>query len=180
MEASPRFTPLSFSESRISRKAMPQSFFPPTSKSSRRTSSRIAAQIPGKVDSLVSKKKRVHLLGLFSGLGLLLMPIFSRLAAMLAAEGTKAGEVLTPFRAANESLYHFFASFERFNGWVTSVWQLVATYLLPALAVRYVGYFLGRPLYALPLMFSLILAIWWGNRTQRAIYERAQQAWSSQ
>lgn len=139
----------------------------------------VAAQIPGEVGWLVSKKRKAQLLGLFSGLGLLLMPIFSRLARWLAAEGTKGGEVLAPLRAANESLYQFFASFERFNEWITSVWQVIGRYLLPALAVRYVGYFLDRPLYVLPMIFSLVLAIWWGHRTQRSIHERAQQAWSA-
>jgi len=139
----------------------------------------IAEQIPGKVDTLVSQKRLVHKLGIFCGLGLLLMPVFSRLGQWLQVDRTKLGESLAPLRAANESLYQFFASFERFNEWITSVWQVIGRYLLPALAVRYVGYFLDRPLYVLPLIFSLILALWWGRRTQRSIHERAQQAWSS-
>jgi hypothetical protein len=139
----------------------------------------IAREIPGKVASLVAQKKKVQLLGLLAGSWLLLMPFFSRLIRTVAAEGTRGGEILAPLRAANASLYQFFASFERFNDWVTSVWQLVGTYLLPALAVRYVGYFLDRPFYVLPLLCSLILAVWWGKRIERAIHQRAQQAWSS-
>ena len=139
----------------------------------------IAREIPGKVASLVAQKKKVQLLGLLAGSWLLLMPFFSRLIRTVAAEGTRGGEILAPLRAANASLYQFFASFERFNDWVTSVWQLVGTYLLPALAVRYVGYFLDRPFYVLPLLCCLILAVWWGKRIERAIHQRAQQAWSS-
>jgi uncharacterized protein (DUF2235 family) len=137
----------------------------------------IAAELPGRVCPLISSKKRAQVLGLAAGVGLLLMPIFSRLGRWLAGEGTKAAEFLAPLRAINERLYQFFASFEQFNGGVSSIWQLLGEYLLPALAVRYVGYFLDRPLYVLPLLFSLLLAIAWGKRAQRQIQESAQQAW---
>ena len=138
----------------------------------------IAEELPGKVDSLVSTRIWAQRLGLFSAVALVLMPFFSRLDRWLAAKGWKGLEVLAPLHEVNDHLYRFFASFERFNEWVSTVWELMGKYLLPALLVRYVGYFLDRPLFVLPLMFCLVLAIWWGNRTERAIHARAQEAWS--
>lgn len=138
----------------------------------------IAGEIPGRVNSLVSKRIQAQRLGLFSMGALVSMPFFSRFERWLVDQGGKGLEVLAPLHEVNGHLYRFFASFEWFNEWVSAVWELMGRYLLPALVVRYVGYFLDRPLFVLPLMFCLFFAIWWGNCTQRTIHQRAQEAWS--